>query len=121
MQILRVLIVEDDPLIATLLAQVITELGYEVCGMEATEAGSIETALREKPDLMIVDDGLGEGSGVAAVSQILESAFIPHVFISAHRLSDRLIHPSAVVLQKPFRAKEMIQAINSVILASTQR
>jgi DNA-binding NarL/FixJ family response regulator len=39
-------------------------------------------AARYKPDLMIVDAGLGHGSGVAAVEQILRAGPIAHMFIS---------------------------------------
>ena len=53
---LRVLIVEDEAMIAMMLAEVLRELGHEVCATEATEAGAVAAAARHKPDLMIVDD-----------------------------------------------------------------
>ncbi len=67
---LRVLVVEDDALIGLLLADVIAEMGHDVCAIESTEAGAIAAAARYKPGLMIVDAGLRSGNGVSAVAEI---------------------------------------------------
>ncbi|QND54489.1 response regulator (plasmid) [Phyllobacterium sp. 628] len=120
MTILRVLIVEDEPLIAMLLAEVITEMGHDICAMESTEATAVAAALRTKPDLMIVDAGLGEGSGVKAVEEILLNGFVPHIFVSGDDLSDVTLSPDAVVLQKPFREKDLVRAIERVAMPSKQ-
>jgi len=71
---LNVLVVEDDAMIAELLAEVIADLGHVVCGIEATEEGAVAAAARCKPDLMIVDAQLGLGSGVDAVETITRGA-----------------------------------------------
>ena len=73
-------------MIAMLLAEVLRELGHEVCATEATEAGAVAAAARHKPDLMIVDDELRQGSGISAVEQITRSGFIPHVFVTGNSL-----------------------------------
>ena len=49
------MIVEDEPLIALLLADMLTAMGHEVCASERTEAGAIAAALRLPPELMVVD------------------------------------------------------------------
>jgi len=67
MKPIRVLVVDDDALIATLLAETLAGLGYDICAIEATEAGTVTSALSCRPDLMIVDVHLGSGCGVAAV------------------------------------------------------
>ena len=65
-----VLVVEDDAMIGLLLGEMLEGMGYDVCGIEATEADAVNTAARCKPDLMIVDVQLGDGSGVSAVNTI---------------------------------------------------
>jgi two-component system, response regulator PdtaR len=70
---LRVLIVEDDAIISMLLAELLAELGYDVCATAATEAEAVAAAIRDKPDLMIVDARLRGGSGVSAVAEILQA------------------------------------------------
>jgi two-component system, response regulator PdtaR len=60
---IRVLLIEDQIDIATLLAEVLSGIGCSVCGIEATEAGAVAATQRVKPDIMIVDAQLREGSG----------------------------------------------------------
>ena len=71
MKKLRVLIVEDNRVIAGLLAELIEAIGHEVCGVESSERGSVVGARRLKPDLMIVDAYLQDGSGIGAVEEIM--------------------------------------------------
>ncbi|WP_248311297.1 response regulator [Bosea sp. ASV33] len=108
---LRVLVIEDEPIIATLLAEVLTELGHVVSGIATTEAEAIREATRCRPDLMIVDARLRQGSGLTAVAEILEDGFIPHVFVSGDRLTKNSMSPEAIVLQKPFQEADLVRAI----------
>jgi hypothetical protein len=66
MTALQVLVVEDDSLIAMLLMDTLLEMGHGVCGVEATEAGAIASALGCRPDLIIIDAQLRDGNGVSA-------------------------------------------------------
>jgi two-component system, response regulator PdtaR len=79
---LRILLVEDEAILALAFVGVLEDMGHIVCAIEFTEAAAVSAALRLKPDLMIVDAGLGEGDGVIAVDAILQSFYIPHIFIS---------------------------------------
>ena len=67
------------------LAKCLREMGHVVCAIEATEAGAVAAAAQFGPDLMIVDAQLRDGSGVIAVEEILQTGFIPHVFVSGAR------------------------------------
>jgi len=82
MKALRVLVIEDDAVVAMSLAELLAGMGYEVCGTAATQAEAVSAATRYGPDLMIVDAGLGRGSGVCAVEEILRTGPVAHVFIS---------------------------------------
>jgi two-component system, response regulator PdtaR len=115
MEALRVLVVEDDALIAVLLAEVLAAMGHEVCATAATEADAVTAASRFKPDLMIVDAGLGRGSGVSAVEQILRAGPLAHVFMSGDAARVRERRPGAVVIRKPFREAELVRAIDVAI------
>jgi two-component system, response regulator PdtaR len=115
MNALRVLVVEDDAMIGTLLAEVLEGMGHDVCAIEATEAGAVAGALRCRPDIMIVDARLGDGSGVSAVEEILRTRFVPHVFVSGDALRVRLQKPNAVVMQKPYRAPDLTEAIERAL------
>ena len=79
---LSVLMVEDDAMIGLLLAEILQEIGYTVCGIVATEERAVVDAARLQPGLMLVDVNLHEGSGVSAVQRILKSGSRPCVFMS---------------------------------------
>lgn len=81
----RVLIIEDEPIIALDLENLITELGHEVVATAATSDQAVELALKKKPGLILADINLGEGgSGLDAVSKILEGFDIPVIFVTAY-------------------------------------
>ena len=116
MTALNVLIIEDEAIVAMLVADLLVAMGHEVCAIEATEAGAVTAAGRCRPDLMIVDAHLADGTGTSAVAAILRSGFVPHVFVSGDRLLDRIAHGS-VVLQKPFQESDLIRAIRRALAA----
>jgi two-component system, response regulator PdtaR len=79
---LRTLVVEDDAMIGELLAETLAGLGHTVCAVESDVANAVAAAAHWRPDLMIVDVGLGEASGIVAVKEILRSGYVPHVFVT---------------------------------------
>jgi CheY-like chemotaxis protein len=81
----RVLIIEDEPIIALDLENLVTELGHKVVAIAATKDDAVAKAKSERPGLVLADINLGEGgSGIDAVSEILASFDIPVIFITAY-------------------------------------
>jgi CheY-like chemotaxis protein len=81
----RVLIIEDEPIIALDLENLVTELGHKVVATAATRDEAVAKALAERPGLVLADINLGEGgSGIDAVTEILNSFDIPVIFITAY-------------------------------------
>ncbi|MEJ1968082.1 MAG: response regulator [Rhizomicrobium sp.] len=81
----RVLIIEDEPIIALDLENLVTELGHKVVATAATRDEAVAKALAERPGLVLADINLGEGgSGIDAVAEILNSFDIPVIFITAY-------------------------------------
>ncbi len=117
MSALRILVVEDDALIGGLLSELLAEMGYEICAIEATEADAVAAAARCKPNLMIVDARLGDECGISAVNEILCTGRIPHVFITGDPSRIHALRPDAVVVQKPFRVSDIIRAMQRVLNA----
>ncbi len=116
---LRVMIVEDDRSIAGLLAELIEAFGHEVCAIESSESGAVAAAATSKPDLMIVDAHLREGSGIGAVETITRSGHVPHIFVTGDATKIRMLKPVATVLQKPYFELDLILAIQSALNATT--
>ena len=81
----RVLIIEDEPIIALDLENLVTELGHKVVATAATRDEAVARALAEHPGLVLADINLGVGgSGIDAVAEILNSFDIPVIFITAY-------------------------------------
>jgi len=115
MKALRVLVVEDDALIAMLLGEMLASMGHDVCATAATEAEAVSAASRYGPDLMIVDAGLGRGSGVSAVEEILRAGPVAHVFVSGDTDTVQRRRSDAIVVRKPFREAELARAIDAAL------
>ncbi len=117
MKALQILVVEDDSLIAMLLADTLMELGHAVCSVETTESGAVLAARRCQPDLIIVDGQLRDGNGVAAINEILSTGFIPHLFVSGNIKKVLARKPGSVAIEKPFRESELVRAIQQALEA----
>jgi CheY-like chemotaxis protein len=115
MNALRTLVVEDDAIVGGLLAETLEGLGHTVCAVERNVANAVAAASRWRPDLMIVDVGLGEASGVAAVKEILRIRFVPHVFVTGDTLRGVPLGPDTTLIQKPFRVSDLDQAIQRAL------
>jgi CheY-like chemotaxis protein len=113
MTTLTVLVVEDDAMIGMLLAEMLGDIGYTVCAIAATEEEAVAIAAQCRPDLLIVDEHLREGSGMSAVDRILLTGPIPCVFISGAWLQPH--RSDAHVLRKPFIEEDLIRAIKYVV------
>ncbi|MDW5317499.1 response regulator [Rhizobium sp. PL01] len=117
MKKLRIILVEDEPLISIYFAELLEEMGNEVSAIETTESAAVAAAARLKPDLMIVDVHLIEGNGIAAVARILKDGFVPHIFTTGDRLVKGEVGPDAIILQKPFLDSALTKAIEAALLA----
>src|SRR5712691_3695362 len=81
----RILIVEDERIIAADLRRHVTRIGYEVVGMVGSGAAAIEHAQTLHPDLVLMDIGLpGSMNGLEAAGSIWEALQIPVVYVTAY-------------------------------------
>jgi PAS domain S-box-containing protein len=81
----RVLIVEDETIVAMDLAQILQRLGYGVAGVASTGAEAIDAASVLHPDLILMDIHLkGSIDGIEAARAIEQTSSVPIVFLTAH-------------------------------------
>lgn len=81
----RLLIVENESIVATNLRQGLVELGYEVIDWVPSGEAAIELAQREGPDLILMDIKLaGPLNGVDTARRIWQTLQIPIVYCTAH-------------------------------------
>jgi len=112
---LRVLVVDDDAMLCMLLGEMLEDMGHAIDPLETTQAGAVAAAAKRRPDLMIVDVGLGEGSGLAAMDDILAAGFVPHIFMSGNARRVEALRPGTLVLEKPFDQARLERAIRCVL------
>ncbi len=109
----RVLIIEDEWIIALDLSNLVRSLGHEVVGVAPTRDRAIELAATTRPGLVLADIQLADGSsGIDAVNSILNGFDVPVIFITA--FPERLLtgerpEPTYLVT-KPF-SSEAVQAL----------
>ena len=118
-----VLIIEDEPLIADDLREVVEELGHHVVALTRTHKEAVKAMERGKPGLILADIQLADGSsGLEAVNEILGAVSIPVIFITAYPerfLLGEAPEP-AFLLAKPF-AVEALKAVISQALFFDRR
>ena len=82
---MRVLIVEDDAIIAMHLAMLVAELGHEVCATAVSTDQAIERADALRPDVVPMDIRLRRGSsGVDAARELHARQALRCIFLSAN-------------------------------------
>jgi CheY-like chemotaxis protein len=118
MKPLRILLVEDDAMVAITLAELLETQGHCVCGIASTESEAVAAASFLKPEMMIVDAQLREGSGLGAVDRIQLGCMVAHVFVSGDTLTIRALRPCATVIQKPYFEDDLTCAIQRALDAS---
>jgi CheY-like chemotaxis protein len=116
-QTLRVLVIEDDALLALTLAEVLSDLGHAVCATAATPAAAIAAAYEQRPDFLLSDVKLHNGSGIDAVEEILRSRPVPHMFMTGDLVGLHLRLPDAVAIRKPFSSATLAKAMAKALKA----
>ena len=116
----RVLIVEDELLVAWHLESLAREQNLEVCGLVPDGDGAIEQATDLNVDLILMDIRLaGRMDGIEAARRIREQRDTPIIFVTAHgdaanrALIERVLL-GAPVLVKPISADRLCEAIAEV-------
>jgi PAS domain S-box-containing protein len=103
----RILVVEDETIVAMDIVATLRRLGYEVAGMVGTGAAAIESARALKPDLILMDIRLkGPIDGIEAATTIHGEQQTPIIFLTAHADADTVERSKAAAphgyLVKPF-------------------
>ncbi|HEX5464137.1 MAG TPA: response regulator [Burkholderiales bacterium] len=111
---LRVLLVEDESVVAMLLEDILGELGCEVVGPVAQIDKAVEMAQHEKIDAAILDVNLN-GRKVYPVADALAARSIPFIFATGYgRDSLRAPYDDRPMLQKPFQQRDINAAFAEV-------
>jgi DNA-binding LytR/AlgR family response regulator len=116
----RILIVEDDMIIAANISVQLTRLGYEVTGIESRGEETLSHVRRNRPDIILMDINLkGQLNGIETAGLIQQEADIPIVYLTANNDEAtfslaRKTHPHAFI-SKPFSSINLRRTIALVV------
>jgi CheY-like chemotaxis protein len=117
----RVLIVEDEALVAMELRGLLEEAGYEIVGWASSAPAAVAESRRFAPDLVLMDITLEEGGdGVAAADRIRQELGIPSVFVSANSdraTIERARNVGVAYVRKPYDSQQLLTTVASVFEA----
>ncbi len=116
----KILIIEDEPIIAMDLETIVEDLGHHVVGVARGRRQAVAFAAQWKPELIISDIRLADGSsGIDVVNDIVTSGSKPVIFITAYPaqyLSTIVNRPEpAFILSKPFNPDSVRAAVSRAL------
>ncbi|CTQ48087.1 response regulator [Jannaschia donghaensis] len=121
----RIMVIEDEPIIAADISAIVEDLGHSVVGVARTRDEAVEMGKAEKPDLILADIQLADNSsGIDAVNDLMKSMpDTPVIFITA--FPERLLtgdkHEPAFLISKPYKEDQVISAVSqAMFFASTE-
>ena len=119
----RVMIIEDEAIIAMDISAIVRDLGHHVTGVAATRTEAVALAKREQPDLILADIQLADrSSGIDAVNDILaEFKEVPVIFITAfpERLLTGTRPEPAFLITKPYSEEQVRSAVSQAMFFSS--
>ena len=114
---LKVLIAEDDFMIADMTEEMLVESGYEVCGIARTVDEAVALGRLHEPDLAVIDLRLADGGlgteiaaqlgGLGRLGVLYASGNVSHVMMSAAN--------GHACLAKPYRSADLLRGLEIVI------
>ncbi|MDP3563160.1 MAG: response regulator [Methanoregula sp.] len=112
----KILIVEDDDVLARIIIWRLINLGYEVCGRATSGKEAMELQVKENPDLVLMDINIkGDIDGVETTALIKKTFKTPVVYLTSHADGPTLerakaTQPDGFIL-KPFGDNDLRVAI----------
>jgi CheY-like chemotaxis protein len=112
---LRILVVEDEVVVARLVECLLQDRGCEVCGVAGSETGALELAELTRPTHAVIDVRLGEGDGRRVARELRRKYNTAVVFCTAynHQVYNDKSLPPAVCLAKPYDPEHLVPALKA--------
>ena len=116
----RILIVEDDLLIASQMEEALTEAGFQIAGNASTGEEALQLAGSQSPTLVVMDIRLaGDRDGIETALELFRSHGIRCIFASAYsdQEAQRRAAPAAPLgwLQKPYTMASLTDKVRAAL------
>jgi len=122
----KILIVEDEPIIATDIEMILEDLGYEVVGIEDNAIDALAFIKTTKPDLILLDINLeGDIDGVMLAQDINDFFKIPFIYLTSNTDSLTInrvkrTQPAGFII-KPYSEKDLESSIEIALFSKPQK
>lgn len=113
----RVLIVEDEALVAAMLEDMLNELGATVVGPAATVSAGLILAQAGEIDAAVLDVNV-RGNRIDPIVEVLRMRSVPLVFATGYGQLASDLAQSAPVLEKPYTKERLVAALRSALNAA---
>jgi CheY-like chemotaxis protein len=120
----KVMIIEDEAIIALHIHSIVEDLGHSVTGIARTRTEAVALAQSIRPELVLADISLADGSsGIDAVKDILAVMDVPVIFITAfpERLLTGERPEPTYLITKPFEPETVTATIGQALLVHRER
>ena len=115
----KILLVDDEPELLTLVAVILKEDGFENIMTASTVSEGIDAAKTQKPDLAILDVMLPDGDGFSLMQQIRAFSDMPVIFLTARdEAADKLAGLGLGAddyIAKPFLGEELLLRVHAIL------
>jgi len=114
--VLKVLIAEDDLMIADLAEEILTDAGYQVCGIARTVAEAVALAQLHKPDLALLDLRLADGGlGTEVAARLLPLGRLGVLYATGNISQVVLTTADGdACLSKPYSSADLLRGLEIV-------
>lgn len=116
MDSLRILIAEDDPLVAVTLSDQLTELGHNVVAVASDGEEAVSMVDQAQPDLVMLDIKMPNRDGISAAEEIAREHDLPIIMLTAYSERPLIIRAAEAgalaYLLKPVAAEELAASIS---------
>ncbi len=112
----KVLIAEDDLMIADMTEEILVDHGYEVCGIARTVADAVALGLRHKPDLAIIDLRLADGGLGTEIAAHLGAVGRLGILYATGNMAQIILTATDgdACLAKPYRDSDLLRGLEIV-------
>ena len=111
---MKILICEDNAVIAMDLGFMLMDLGHTICGTATNSVECMEKVALTRPDLVMVDLNLGDGLTGIGLVEALAQLGLPSVIVSGETQALITRTSAKAVLSKPFDEERLAQALAAV-------
>lgn len=123
---MRMMVVEDDPIVAEGIAAILELIDHDVVGVAYTGQEALRMARKLRPDMLLMDINLPDFSGIEVLAELETDMVIPCIFLTAYtdqKLIDMASERSSSYgyLIKPTNENELKAAINIALMRYNEK